>query len=161
MILTIRKAKVEDASVAWEIRNAAILGGCSEFYPDKLLEVWTSGDMTEEFVQSVDENFYVACAGGKVIGTGMIDCTTGKLDAIFVRPDMTGHGIGKQIMQFLEGVGRTNGLKALTLEATLNAAPFYRRCGFIGEAAGVYKSPRGIELDCIPMTKALLPLISE
>lgn len=161
MILTIRKAQAEDASFAWEIRNAAIVSGCEGFYPDELLEEWTSGDMTEEFVEFVDENLHVACRSGQVVGTGMIDHNSGKLDAIFVRPDLMGNGIGKQIMLFLEDVGRTSNLKTLTLEATLNAAPFYRRCGFVGSDVGVYKSPRGIELDCIPMTKVLLPSISE
>ncbi|MGA2069083.1 MAG: hypothetical protein ABSG86_29280, partial [Thermoguttaceae bacterium] len=37
----------------------------------------------------------------------------------------------------------------------LNAAEFYRSCGFVGEAIGLYQSPRGITLDCIPMTKVL------
>ena len=161
MILTIRKAQAEDATFAWDIRNAAIVKGCKGFYPDKLLEEWTSGDMTEEFMQLVDKNLYVACENGRVVGTGMIDRKSGKLDAIFVRPDLMGIGIGKKIMLFLEDIGCTSELKILTLEATLNAAPFYRRCGFAGNTVGVYKSPRGIELDCVLMTKAILPSPSE
>ena len=65
-----------------------------------------------------------------------------------------GTGIGIKIMLFLEDIGHTGELKILTLEATLNAAPF---CGFVGNTAGVYKSRCDIELDCILMTRAPLP----
>ena len=81
--------------------------------------------------------------------------TSAELDAIFVRPDMMRRGVGKQIVSFLEDIGRAAGLTKLTLDSTLNAADFYRRCGFVGEVAGEYHSPRGITRDCIPMGKLL------
>ena len=155
MNTTIRRAHADDATAAWEIRNAAILSVCKGFYPDELLATWTDGEITERFVQFVVEQLYVASLNDLVVGTGVIDLDTGQLDAIFVRPDMMGHGIGKQIVLFLEDVGRAAGLTKLTLDSTLNAAPFYRRCGFVGEAVGVYESPRGIALNCFPMTKLL------
>ena len=151
----IRKACADDAAAAWEIRNAAILSRCQGHYPVELLAIWTDGAITEQFVQFVAKHFYVATIDDAVVGTGMIDRDTGQLDAIFVRPDMMRHGIGRQIMSYLEDIGRAAGLTQLTLDSTLNAAPFYRSCGFVGETIGVFQSPRGIALDCIPMTKAL------
>ena len=152
---TIRKACAEDAAVAWEIRNAAILSQCEGYYPPESLAIWTNGEITERFIQFVVEQFYVVAAGDTVVGTGMIDRNTGRLDAIMVRPDMMRHGIGRQMVSFLEDIARTAGLTELTLDSTLNAAEFYRSCGFVGEARGTYESPRGITLDCIPMTKTL------
>ncbi len=149
----IRKASADDAAVAWEIRNAAILSQCKGHYPPESLAIWTDGEITEGFIQFVVEHLYVATVNDAVVGTGMIDCNSGRLDAIFVRPDMMGHGIGKQMMSFLEALGCAAGLTTLALDSTLNAAEFYRRCGFVGEAIGRYQSPRGIALDCIPMTK--------
>ena len=52
---------------------------------------------------------------------------------------------------------REAGLAEVMLHATLNAAPFYRTCGFVGETVCVYTSPRGIRLDCVPMRKEILP----
>jgi GNAT superfamily N-acetyltransferase len=152
---TIRKACADDATAASDIRNAAILSQCRGHYPPELLAIWTDGEITEQFIQFVVEHLYVATVNDTVVGTGMIDCNTGRLDAIFVRPEMMGHGIGKQMVSFLEKIGRDAGWTKLTLDSTLNAAEFYRRCGFVGEAIGVYQSPRGITLDCIPMTKVL------
>jgi GNAT superfamily N-acetyltransferase len=157
MELTIRKATADDAPAAWAIRKAAILHACKGFYADDLLTRWTDGETTGEFVEFVVERFYVALADGVVVGTGFVNLDNGRIDAIFVRPDMMGKGFGKRIMAFCEDLGRRAGLTRLTLDATLNAAPFYRRCGFVGDAVGVYQSPRGISLDCIPMTKTIAP----
>jgi GNAT superfamily N-acetyltransferase len=151
----IRKASAEDVTAAWEIRNAAILSQCRGHYPPESLAIWTAGEMPEGFVQMVVEQLYVATVDDVVLGTGTIDCSSGRLDAIFVRPDMMGRGIGKQMVSFLEDIGRAAGLTRMTLDSTLNAAGFYRSCGFVGEAIGHYRSPRGITLDCIAMTKVL------
>lgn len=155
MNMMFRKATADDAPAAWEIRNAAIRHACKGFYPDDLLERWTAGEMTDAFVEFVVQQFYVATVDGAVAGTGFVNLGDGRIDALFVRPDMMGKGIGKRILAFCEERGRAAGLTELTLDSTLNAAPFYRRCGFVGDAVSVYQSPRGFSLDCIPMTKRL------
>ncbi len=68
---------------------------------------------------------------------------------------MTGHGIKKQMVSFLEDIARDAGLTKLTLDSTLNAAEFYRRYAFAGDALGTYESPRGITLDRIRMARVL------
>ena len=73
-----------------EIRNAAICHACRGFYADELLTQWTAGDMTDPFVQFVAQQFHVATVDGVIAGTGMIDLGDGRLDAIFVRPEMMG-----------------------------------------------------------------------
>jgi GNAT superfamily N-acetyltransferase len=151
----IRKARADDAAVAWEIRNAAILSQCKGHYPPESLAIWAKGEITDGFIQFVVEQLYVATVNDAVVGTGTVDCNTGRLDDVFVRPDMMRRGIGKQMVSFLEAMGRAAGLTRLALDSTLNAAEFYRSCGFVGEAIGIYQSPRGITLDCIPMTKVL------
>ena len=151
----IRKARVEDALAVWKIRNAAIRDQCIGHYSDDVLAIWTEGPLTDCFVRMVNDKSYVAIMNNRVVGAGSLDCTTGHLDAVFVSPDMTGQGIGRQIITFLETIAKQSGLTKLTLDSTLNAAPFYRKCGFDGEAVGTYQSPRGISLDCIPMTKGL------
>lgn len=155
MDLTIRKATADDAAEAWALRTVAIRHACRGLYADDLLELWTAGEITDDFVAFVVQQFYVATVNGAVVGTGFVDLDAGRVDAIFVRPEMMGQGIGRRIVAFCEERARRAGLAMLTLDATLNAAPFYRRCGFVGEKVGIYQSPRGISLDCIPMTKSI------
>jgi hypothetical protein len=64
-------------------------------------------------------------------------------------------GTGKGIMGFLENLALSHGLKMLTLDSTLNAAPFYRACGFEGSEVGLYRTSSGLSLECIPMVKIL------
>ena len=161
MNLTLRKATDGDAAAAWEIRSAAIRYACKGFYAEDLLALWTAGELTDSYAEFIAQKCHVAIANGRVVGSGAIDLDDGRLDAIFVRPEMMGQGIGKRIIAHLVDIGRSSGLTELKLDATLNAAPFYRCCGFVGDAIGVYRSPRGISLDCIPMTKWIAPPVVE
>ena len=156
MELVIRKAERQDAIAAWDIRNAAILAHCTGYYHGEQLATWTDGEITDHFIESVAEHWYVVTVSDTVVATGMLDCVTGQVDAIFVRPDRMGLGVGRAMLAHLECLAVESGLARLTLDSTLNAAPFYRKCGFVGDQLSVYKSPRGISLACIPMAKQLL-----
>ncbi len=154
-IANIRKAGREDAAVALGIRREAIRHQCVSHYPRDDLEKWTAGQLSEEFSQAVADIFHVAIVDERIVGTGAIDLGTGKVDAIFVLPAFMGRGIGRAMMDYLEGLARGAGLRSLSLEATLNAAPFYRAQGFQGEGTSIYHSPAGISLACVPMLKVL------
>ena len=121
------------------------------------LRTWASGELSEGFIDVVEQHFYVATYDTQIIGTGMINTDTGKIDAIFVHPNHMRKDVGKTIVKFLEGIALSQGLRTLTLESTLNAAAFYRACGFQGDEVDAYISPRGISLDCIPMVKIISP----
>jgi N-acetylglutamate synthase-like GNAT family acetyltransferase len=156
-MLEIRKAKRQDARAIWNIRNAAIMDQCNGHYSADQIRKWTGGKLSEKFKDVVEERFYVAAWNNRVVGTGMIDLKTGKIDAIFVDPGHMKKGVGSGMMAYLEKLARSHGLPELSLESTLNAAPFYRACGFEGEQTGQYKSPRGYTLECVPMIKLLGP----
>ncbi len=156
-MIKIRKATRADAQAAWDIRKEAILKACIHHYPADLLSIWTSGTPNDEWADIVEQSFHVGDAGGLVAVTGVLNITTGQVDAMFVSPSQMGLGIGRQMMDFLESLARSHGLVSMNLSATLNAASFYRRCGWVGDSVEIYKSPRGIELACVPMTKAVTP----
>lgn len=153
--IQIRQAAREDAAAALRIRREAIFHQCTGHYPRPDLESWTSDALSEDFSRIVAEHFHVAVVDEQVVGTGLIDLDTGKVDAIFVSPLFMGRGIGRTMMFHLESMARSAGLETLHLEATLNAAPFYRTIGFQGEAISIYRSPKGISLPCVPMMKVL------
>lgn len=153
--MVIRKAHKDDAQEIRRIRNAAIASQCVGNYSPEELEIWTGGEMTEQFIEAVEDGFYVAILDGRVVGTGMIDLESGKVDAIFVHPSHMRTGIGRQVLLHLEKLALGTDLIQLSLDSTLNAAPFYRAHGFVGDSIAKYESPRGISLDCIPMIKRL------
>lgn len=154
-MIVIRKAVKPDAQAIYELRNRAILEKCSGSYNPEQLTLWTQGGISENFIQDIVDTFYVSEIDGKVIGSGKLNTETGMIDAIFVDPDFFGKGAAKLMLSFLENLGLESGLALLKLESTMNAAPFYRSCGFIGDVVSTYHSPRGLSLDCIPMEKSL------
>jgi GNAT superfamily N-acetyltransferase len=154
-VVHIRKAIIDDAPITFAIRREAIRAQCRDHYPWRDLEIWTSGEMSETFAKRVADQFYVAVMYEHVVGTGMVDLAIGKIDAIFVLPEYMGRGIGRAMMRHLEGLAVSSGLRDIHLDATLNAAPFYRAMGFEGEGRAIYESSLGVSLACVPMIKRL------
>lgn len=62
------------------------------------------------------------------------------------------------MLKYLESMAIKKNLSCISLQSTLNAAGFYRSNGYEGDDVSVYRSPRGIELDCVPMKKWLMPV---
>lgn len=83
------------------------------------------------------------------MATGMLDLANGEIGAIFVHPGFIQRGIGSKILDHLECLARHLGLEEVKLDATLNAADFYRRYGFVGEQPAIYRSPSGLQLACV------------
>lgn len=150
-LLTISKAGANDADAAWAVRNSSIRYQCAGCYPEEVVDAWTAGEMPDAFVEDVERSFVVARREGRVVGTGALDLKTGKMDAVFIQPGYMRSGIGRAIVAHLLGLARDAGVMSLTLEATINAAAFYRACGFSGNKIATYRSPRGLAFDCVPM----------
>jgi len=121
------------------------------------LAVWTGSDMSEELIRDLQDNFHVAHTDdGTLVAIGKIDLVRGSIDAIFVDPCFARRGWGRRMLRHLEQLARSAGLAELHLDSTLNAAPFYRAHGYRGDEVSTYRSPRGVTLACVPMTKSLL-----
>ncbi|WP_321782803.1 GNAT family N-acetyltransferase [Paraburkholderia sp. J94] len=154
-MLTIRKATSDDTLDAWDIRRTAVLAACAEYYPEAFLSAWVDGSPSDKWAHVVERDFYVAVDEGCVVGTGMLTVENGQVDAIFVRSSHMGRGIGRKMLHLLEALARDRGIASMKLDATLNAAPFYRCCGWSGDSISIYRTSRGLELACVPMTKCV------
>jgi GNAT superfamily N-acetyltransferase len=154
-MLEIRRASRHDALHTYTIRRQAILHQCAGAYGDSLAQAWANVPFSEGYAALVAEHFHLAWVDGTIAATGMLDLRSGELGALFVLPSFMGQGIARKMVEHLEGIARAEGLEAIHLDATLNAAAFYRRCGYVGDALSTYQSPFGLELSCIPMRKAL------
>lgn len=152
----IRPATRADTQTTFDIRRAAIHAQCIGAYPREDMLTWTQGEPEPWYADLVEQHFYLACQHGEVVATIMLGPQVGELGALFVAPHAMGLGIGRRLVDHIEGLARAAGWSHLSLDATLNAAAFYRRCGFIGDAEAVYHSPSGVSLRCVPMYKSML-----
>jgi GNAT superfamily N-acetyltransferase len=153
--IEIRKATRSDAALAWELRKQATRAQCLQAYPEALIAAWTMGEPDEDWADSVERDFYLAVDGDAVLASGMLNRETARIEAVFVHPGHMRQGIGRQMMAFLETQARARGLHEISLEATLNAVPFYRSCGFAAECAATCQSARIMPMDCMIMSKRL------
>lgn len=154
-IMEIKRARPGDAQVAFDIRLQAIRHQCIGAYTREQMLSWTKGAAEDGYYALMEKHFYLGCVEGSPVATGMLDLEHREIGAIFVLPDFMQRGLGRQMLVFLESVARELGLEEVSLDATLNAADFYRRCGYAGEQTAIYRSPSGLQLACVPMVKRL------
>jgi len=145
-MLQIRRATDDDGPIAFDIRRQAIRGQCIGAYTAEQMLTWTRG---------MAKPFYLGCVDGEPVATGMLDPAHREVGALFVLPGFIGRGFGRQMLEHLEQVALELGIEEVVLDATLNAAQFYRRRGYEGCEQSIYHSPSGLELACIPMVKRL------
>jgi GNAT superfamily N-acetyltransferase len=151
----IKRATPDDAGIAFEIRRLAIRHQCIGAYSEQQMLDWTKGSAADGYDTLMQKHFYLGYVEGEPVATGMLDLEHREIGAIFIHPDFMQRGLGKRLLHFLEVLARSLGLAEVCLDATLNAADFYRCCGYVGEGCAVYQSPSGLQLACVPMLKKL------
>jgi putative acetyltransferase len=77
----------------------------------------------------------------------------GLVIGLYVDPD-GGRGAGRILLQAAEGRARSDGVAVLSLQATLNAVPFYEGRGFSLDRHGTVLRG-GLELPVVEMSKTL------
>lgn len=158
--IEIRKARIDEAQTLLDLRAASILALCACHYPARVLTAWANVQITAHFLEMLAGEFYVAQSGRRIVGCGMIDLDTGWIDTLFVSPELTNQGIGRQLLGHLETLACGARLQTLQLESTLNAAPFYQHLGFTGHSSSGHPEQEGPGLACIPMLKQIQGQIS-
>lgn len=151
-----RNATVADASELWRVRTASIVGLCSEHYPGETIRAWASVPLPVAFVELIKKGpVVVAQLAHQLIGYGFLDAARGRVEGMFVKPEHARCGIGAALLTRLESFTRDAKLERLTLDSTLNAAPFYTSQGYERLASGTWSHPSGFDIDCVHMVKDL------
>lgn len=154
-MLQIRRATDDDGPIAFDIRRQAIRSQCIGAYTAEQMLTWTRGAAEDGYTALMAKPFYLGCVDGEPVATGMLDPAHREVGALFVLPGFIGRGFGRQMLEHLEQVALELGIEEVVLDATLNAAQFYRSRGYEGCEHSIYHSPSGLELACIPMVKRL------
>ena len=100
----------------------------------------------------------VAERDGRIAGFGALVVAERELRACYVHPEAGRRGVGRALVAELESRARAAGLKALELDASLNAEAFYRALGYRTLRHGIHllhRAGRDIPMPCAKMRKAL------
>lgn len=154
--LTIRRARAGDAEQICRVHVASIRRFCSAAYPAGQIEEWTGLLAPDRYLESIETlEFVVAELDQRVEGFCILNLETGELHALYLSPFAAGRGHGRALMAWAEETARSRGFAELFLKATLNAAPFYSKCGFVTGRAASSPLPSGAERACVEMRKTL------
>jgi GNAT superfamily N-acetyltransferase len=127
--LTIRAAKIQDASRVHDLHAASVRALCAGHYSDEIIEGWLMNRTPDGYLRPIERGtLFVAEQDGRVIGFG--EASPGTVIAIYVDPAHIRHGVGSAILEKAMSMARTNQNGPIRLEATLNARAFYEHAGF-------------------------------
>ena len=79
-------------------------------------------------LEKASHEVWVAEEQGELLGYALL--TAGWLDHLFIRPDLTGRGIGTLLLELVKSL-RPAGFALWVFESNIGASRFYRRHGFI------------------------------
>jgi putative acetyltransferase len=150
----IRPARSDDAQQLAAVHVASIRGLCAADYAAEQIAAWTASLRPERYPPLIARGCAVVHDDGEALaGFAIGDPAAGVVNAVYVRPDRAGRGVGRALVAAIEDIVRAGGAAELRLHATLNAVGFYQRLGFAVVGPGHNRLPGGAELPCVVMTK--------
>jgi putative acetyltransferase len=154
--LIIRRATIDDSKGIHEAHMDSIQKCCAKAYSDEEIKAWGHRPYNEANRQRsiLEELVWVLEDAGQVVGYSHLS-PDGILRALYLRPEATGQGYGKKMLQISEAEARRLGIKELRLIATLNAVDFYEANGYARSGPEEKVQIQGVGIRCLPMRKAL------
>ena len=129
MIATHRLATPEDATRLFELRRESIIALAPHGMSVSEAEIWASNLSVPGMELKIREmEILVAEINGQVVGWGAI--RGDRLEGLYTDPDFAGRGIGTELLNKLEVLMRTYGIRTIRAEASSNAEGFYLRRGY-------------------------------
>ena len=156
MACVIRRATAKDAEAICALHKEAVRRLCAGAYSAEQIEAWVGPRVPENYrkAMSADETMFVAERACRVAGFASLKDET--LLGLYVDPT-SGRGLGRQLLAAAAAEARGHGVAVLSLQATLNAVPFYRRHGYSVDRAGVVLRG-GLKLPVVEMSRPLGPI---
>jgi GNAT superfamily N-acetyltransferase len=159
----LRAGRRDDASAILEVQRSAIRQTAFSAYSPAIIDEWAPAVIVRErvaafqrWVERGEEVIVVAMEpAGQIIGFGSIVPANSELRAVYVAAAYGGQGVGRALLARLEELARDAGLAELSMDASINAVPFYEAHGFISLERGEHLMPSGARMACVRMRKSL------
>jgi len=153
MFCTVRRAVPRDAQALDALHKASVRALCARAYSARQIEAWLGGRDPADYCRAMidGETMFVAERNGQIVGFASV--RTDVLWSLYVDP-VGGRGAGSVLLRFAEQHVRAGGAALLSLQATLNAVPFYRRHGFLADRKATV-ARGGLRFSVVDMSKRL------
>lgn len=153
--VTIRDFSPGDERALWVVFHSAVHQTAAARYTIEQRRAWApeQPDWSRWSARLRDLRPYVVEHDGMIVGYGDLQ-PSGYIDHFYVHGDHARTGVGRRLMNHIQGRARERGLTRLFADVSLTAEPFFCRFGFtVTERKTVVVS--GIALDNVRMTKPL------
>ncbi len=155
-MVLIRAAVEADAAGIADAHIESIRELCSPSYEASQIDAWVTGKRAEIYLQAIAEHsFFVAVLDESIVGFSQLNPKTAEVRAIYVRPEVVRQGVGRRLLQAVEASARAHALLRLTVQASINAVPFYQAQGYVLEGFTTFMLKIGTALACASMHKDL------
>lgn len=160
-VIMLESGQPEDAEAILKIHSAAVRQTAAPYYSEDIINSWarptTAGHVERikhAWLENPDHRVVVAKQKQQIVGFGFIH-KNNELRCLYVHPDHGRQGIGAKLFAALEQEAISLGLTHFDVNASLNAADFYRKQGFETVEQGIHRLGSGLEMACVKMRKEL------
>ena len=156
--ITIADMTDDESAQCLELIKTSIVELASECYSREQLEAWIDQypNPTIFLTWRNRRKMLVARQDENLVGFGQLAYDLKEIVAVHVMPQMIRSGIGSRIVSALEDEARNSEIEELIVEASLNAVPFYKACGYQAVKEMVFHCNNGVSVDALFMRKDLL-----
>lgn len=129
--LCIREMHPEEISQTLSLFSHTVRTVNSKDYDSKQIEAWVDPQRTlAQWQKSFDQKkTVVAVLSSQIIGFADMD-KMGYLDRLYVDASYIGAGVGRKLVEYLEGWAKAQGISTLETHASITAKPFFKHLGY-------------------------------
>lgn len=155
--MVINRATIADVPEIVALHRRCVLEENSKIYSKEAIAEWVSDvneENTREQMVSGTSVWITARLGKDLVGFAQYTFESNEIYQMNVKPELQGRRVGTALYKYIEQDFVQNGVKQISLRATLNAVGFYEKLGFIN--LGIIKVRLKNETnDMIKMDKSL------
>ncbi len=154
--LIIRPASTDDTEGICDVHHSAVRALSGGPYDNDTLNAWHDAMTAEKAAEAMgkpDMLAFVAEEEGVVVGFALFQ--QGLINAMYVHPRRQGRGVGSSLLAVIEREAVSSRVSSLTLNASLNARPFYEGHGFHVIRESVTTLNEEVSIGCLVMEKEL------
>lgn len=151
---TIREFNLSDLDTVRKVIVDTIEACYPAAYCKEAVDFFKDHHRVKKLVKSAKKDYIVVLEmDGSIVGTGTLEGD--EITRVFVLPEYQGLGLGKAIMETLEEKARSQGIKAVNIDASLVSLDFYHHLGYETTSVMYIPLENGQRLDYEEMKKVL------
>ena len=152
--LRLRLATEADRRALWRLHARSVETLCQGAYSGREVRTWVDLLRPDGYLRPEQPRTVLVAERGQCLaGFGQLDLVLGELEALYVAPEEAGHGVGSWLLSSLEALAWRAGAMGVSLDASLNAEPFYRARGYVRLHTARRVLTPDVQLACIRMRK--------